>query len=450
MSKVIKLKKGLDIPLLGKAENLLEKPALPRVYAVKPIDFPGIRPKMVVRADDEVRAGSPLFFDKYNPGVMFTSPVSGRVVTINRGERRKILEVVIKSDEKMQYQEFEKVNLQSISREDVVNNLLKAGLWPLLRQRPYGIIPRPEVEPRSVFISAFDTAPLAPDYNFVMNGKDREFQTGINVLRKLTRGTVHLNLNADNPGPEVFTSATGVQVNYFSGPHPAGNPGVQIHHLEPVHKNGIVWYIGPQDVLVLGRFFLHRKVDFSRIVALTGSEVLNPKYYHYMMGASVDSIVKDNVRDGNIRYISGNVLTGSKIPANGFLGFYDSQITVIPEGNHYRFLGWASPGLDRFSQTRTFFSWLMPGRKYRLDTNYNGGLRAYVMTGEYEKVLPMDIYPQQLVKAILVEDIDKMENLGIYEVVEEDLALCEYVCTSKTEVQSIIRQGIELMIKETS
>ncbi|MGF1586661.1 MAG: Na(+)-translocating NADH-quinone reductase subunit A [Bacteroidales bacterium] len=450
MSNVIKLKKGLDIPLKGEAEKVLEKPSLPKLFAVKPTDFPGIRPKMMVHANDEVKAGSPVFFDKYNPGVIFTSPVSGKVVAINRGERRKILEVVIKAGENMQYQEFQKADPGLLSREDIVSRLLEAGLWPLLRQRPYGIIPRPDDEPRSIFISGFDTAPLAPDYGFIVNGAGREFQAGINALKKLTKGTVHLNLNPDHSPPDVYTAAKGVQINYFTGPHPSGNPGVQIHHLDPVHKNGTVWYIGPQDLLVIGRLFLNGVVDFSRVVALTGSEVLKPRYYLTKMGASIDNIIKDNVKEGNLRFISGNVLTGSKIPVNGFIGFYDSQITVIPEGDHHRFLGWASPGLDRFSNSRTFFSWLMPDRRYSLDTNYNGGERAYVITGEYEKVLPMDIIPQQLIKAIMVEDIDKMENLGIYEVVEEDMALCEYVCTSKTEVQMILRKGIELMIKETS
>ncbi len=434
----------------GKAEKALAKPVLPDQFAVKPTDFPGIRPKMVVRVDDQVKAGSPLFFDKYNPDLFFTAPASGRIVAVNRGERRKILEVVIKAGDEMEYEEYGKADPNKMSREQIVKLLLKSGLWPLLRQRPYGIIPKPEDTPRSVFISGFDTAPLAPDYDFIMQDAAREFQAGIDVLSKLTEGKIHLNVNADYPPSDTYKNVTGVQVNKFSGPHPAGNPGVQIHHLDPVHKNGTVWYIGPQDLLVIGRLFLEGIVDFSRIVALAGSQVISPKYYRTMMGASIANIVKDNIDGENNRYISGNVLTGKKIPVDGFIGFYDSQVTVIPEGDHHRFLGWASPGFDRFSASRSFFSWLMPGRKYVSDTNYNGGPRAYVMTGEYEKVLPMDIIPQQLIKAIIVEDIDKMENLGIYEVVEEDFALCEYVCTSKTEVQSILREGIELMIKETS
>jgi Na+-transporting NADH:ubiquinone oxidoreductase subunit A len=450
MSEVIKLKKGLNIPLKGKAEKMLVNPGPPGKYAVKPVDFPGIRPKMLVRVDDQVRAGTPLFFDKYNPDLFFTAPASGRIVAVNRGERRKILEVVIKAGDKIEYEKFGKTDPRKTDREEIVRRLLKSGLWPLLRQRPYGIIPKPDSRPRSIFISGFDTAPLAPDYDFIMQESASEFQTGIDVLRKLTDGKIHLNVNADYPVSDVYKKASGVQLNYFSGPHPAGNPGVQIHHIDPVHKNGTVWYIGPQNLLVIGRLFLNGVVDFSRIVALTGSEVINPRYYSTTMGASVDNILKDNIKEGNIRYISGNVLTGTKIPAKGFIGFYDSQITVIPEGDHHRFMGWAAPGLDRFSASRSFFSWMMPGREYVSDTNYNGGPRAFVMTGEYEKVLPMDIIPQQLVKSIIIEDIDKMENLGIYEVVEEDLALCEYVCTSKTEVQTIIRQGIDLMIKETS
>jgi Na+-transporting NADH:ubiquinone oxidoreductase subunit A len=450
MSKVIKLKKGLNIPLKGKAERVVTEPDLAKNFAVKPIDFYGIRPKMMVHADDQVKAGTPLFFDKYNPDVFFTSPVSGKVVAINRGERRKILEVVIKRDDSMKYEEFEKSDPLKLNREEIVGRLLKSGLWPLLIQRPYGIIPRPGDVPRSVFISGFDTAPLAPDLDFVMQGTSGDFQAGIHVLGKLTDGLVHLNVNGDNPVSEVYSNAAGVQLNYISGPHPAGNPGVQIHHIDPIHKNGTVWHISPQNVLVIGRLFLKGIVDFTRLVALTGSEVIKPHYYRTIMGASVSNILKDNLKEGNLRYISGNVLTGSKIPFNGFIGFFDSQISVIPEGDHHRFLGWADPGFDRFSSSRSFFSWLMPGKKFQLDTNYNGGPRAYVMTGEYENVLPMDIFPQQLMKSIIIEDIDRMENLGIYEVIEEDLALCEYVCTSKTEVQSILRSGIDLMIKETS
>ncbi len=450
MSKVIKLKKGLDIPLKGKAERILIKPDMPELFAVKPSDFHGIRPKMLVHPDDPVKAGTPLFFDKYNPDVYFTSPVSGKIVEVNRGARRKILEVIIKKGDTMIYEEFGKADPLSLSSEEIVSRLLKSGLWPLLKQRPFGLIPKPEQRPRSVFISGFDTAPLAPDYDFVMKDSGDEFQAGINVLRQLTEGKVHLNVCGDYPLSSVYENATGVQLNYFSGPHPAGNPGVQIHHLDPIHKKGKVWHIAPQDVLILGRLFLNGVVDFSRTVALTGSEVLKPRYYKTVMGASVNTILKDNVKKAGLRYISGNVLSGKKIPSDGFIGFFDSQVTVIPEGNYHRFMGWADPGLDRFSASRAFFSWLMPSRKYVHDTNYNGGPRAYVMTGEYEKVLPMDIIAQQLIKAIIVEDIDKMENLGIYEVIEEDLALCEYVCTSKTEVQSILRSGIEMMIKETS
>ncbi len=450
MAKVIKLKRGLDIPLKGEAAKELVKPGLPAKFALKPVDFKGIRPKMMVRADDIVKAGTPLFFDKFNPDVVFTSPVSGRIVAVNRGERRKLLEVVVKRDDKIIYEEFEKSDPGKLSRDEVARRLLKAGLWPLIKQRPYGIIPKPADKPRSIFISGFDSAPLAPDYGFVLEETAPVFQAGIDAIGKLTDGKIHLNVNADKPVPEVYNSTRGVQLNSFSGPHPAGNPGIQIHHIDPIHKNGTVWHINPQDVLIIGRLFLDGKVDFSRIVAVTGSEVINPRYYSSMAGASVAPLLKENVKEGSLRYISGNALTGSRIPADGFLGFFDSQITVLPEGKHYRFLGWADPGFDRFSASRTFLSSLRKGNRYTMDTNYNGGPRAFVMTGQYEKVLPMDIIPIELIKAIMVEDIDKMENLGIYEVIEEDLALCEYICPSKMEIQSILRNGLNLLIKETS
>jgi Na+-transporting NADH:ubiquinone oxidoreductase subunit A len=450
MAKVIKLKRGLDIPLKGEAVKELVSPELPVRFAVKPVDFKLIRPKMMVRADDIVKAGTPLFFDKFNPDVLFTSPVSGRIIAVNRGERRKILEVVVKRDDKIIYEGFEKNNPARLTREEIARRLLKAGLWPLIKQRPFGIIPRPADKPRSIFISGFDSAPLAPDYGFIMEGTTPVFQAGIDALKKLTDGKIHLNVSADRPVPETYKNTRDVQLNYFSGPHPAGNPGVQIHHIDPIHKNGTVWQINPQDVLIIGRLFMDGRVDFSRIVAVTGSEVLNPRYYSTMMGASVTSLLKNNLKEGTLRFISGNVLTGNRIPADGFISFFDSQLTVIPEGKHHRFMGWAEPGINRYSVSRSFLSSLRRGHKFVMDTNYNGGPRAFVMTGVYEKVVPMDIFPQELIKSIIVEDIDRMENLGIYEVIEEDLALCEYVCPSKMEIQSILRNGMDLIIKETS
>lgn len=450
MSEVIKIRKGLDIKLKGTAEKILKRAQPSDYYAVKPIDFEEIRPKLVAKQGDRVKAGSPLFYDKFQPDVQFTSPVSGEVVSVNRGERRKILEVVIKKDAEIEYEKFDVKSPKDLQREEIVQLMLRSGLWPALKQRPYGIIADPEEIPKAIFISAFDSAPLAPDLDFILKeGKDH-FQTGVDALSKLTDGKIHININAEYPACETIKKTKGVQINKFKGPHPAGNVGIQINKLDPINKGEVVWTIDPQHIIMLGKFFEKGIYDATKIIALTGSEIKKTYYPIILQGASIDNLVDNNTEDGTLRYISGNVLTGKKIASNGFNGYYDNQVTVIPEGNYYELFGWASPGFNKFSATRAFLSKLIPNKRFSLDTNLHGGERAYVMTGEYEKVFPMDIYPQQLLKAILIEDIDQMEKLGIYEVVEEDMALCEFVCTSKIEVQSILRQGLDTMRKEMS
>ncbi len=448
MSKTIRLRKGLNIRLKGTAEKIFIKTDRSDLYAVKPPDFQGLTPKMQVKVEDKVKVGTTLFYDKYKPEVLFSSPVSGTIAEIKRGERRRILEVIIKADEKDEFIDFGKVDPTEASREDIIEKLLKSGLWPFIRQRPYGIIANPSDTPKSIFISAFNSAPLAPDYDFVVTGKEQSFQTGIDALSKLTKGIIHLNVNGKYPPSPVFAKAKNVKLNSFIGKHPAGNVGIQIHHIDPINKGDIVWYLYPQDVITIGKLFEQGKYDTSRIVALTGSEVKKPRYFKTAIGASIKEIIKDNVDGENVRYISGDVLTGTKINADGFVCFYDAQVTVIPEGNQYEMFGWMVPGLNKFSASRTFLTWLMPGKEYKVNTNIHGGKRAFVITGEYEKVLPMDIFPMQLLKAILVDDIDKMEQLGIYEVIEEDFALCEFVCPSKTEMQSIIRTGLDTIKKE--
>jgi len=448
MARVIKIRRGLDIRLSGSAEKIYNVVEKSGTCAVKPPDFPGLIPKLAVHQGDAVLAGSVLFFDKLMPEIKFCSPVSGTVKSVERGERRRILEVVVETGRDMQYIDFKPVKPSDLNRDEIVHKLLESGLWPMIRQRPYAIIARPGKIPRDIFISGFDTAPLAPDMDLVVKGNNEDFQVGIDILARLTNGTINLSLNADYPADEVFARAKNVEFHYFHGPHPAGNPGIQIHHIRPVNKDEAVWYTGPQEVIMIGRLFRKGIYDALKVIALTGSEVIRPVYFKMISGASIEPIVRNNVTPGNHRYISGNVLTGSGITGNGHLGFYDSQVTVIPEGDHFEFLGWATPGIKKFSNSRTFLSWMFPGRKYRVDTNYNGSQRTFVMTGEYEKVLPMNIYPVHLLKAILAEDIERMENLGIYEIAEEDFALCEYVCTSKMEVQSLVRKGIELMIKE--
>lgn len=451
MSKIVKIRRGLNIPMEGRAENVLVQSKMSETYGVKPQDFPGLLPKMEVNVGDRVKAGTPLFHDKNHPEVKFSSPVSGEVVEILRGDRRMILEVVVKASENIEYLPFGAASPADLSRNQVIEKLLESGVWPYIRQRPFGVVANPNDTPKAIFISCFDTAPLAPDLDFSIQREEENFQAGIDALSKLTPGKIHLGLNADYPAANAFKNAKGVERNYFTGPHPAGNVGVHIHHIDPIGKGDIVWVVNPLDVVIIGRLFLKGIYDTSRVVALAGSEVISPRYYRVISGAQIDSITSGNLKSNvELRYISGNVLTGTKVEPFGHLGFYDNMITVIPEGNHYEFFGWMSPGFNKFSASRTFLSRLTPWRKFKFDTNLHGGQRAYVVTGQYEKVMPMDILPVHLIKAILANDIDQMEQLGIYEVVEEDMALCEFVCTSKTDVQAILRKGIESMIKELS
>jgi len=448
MSSSVKLKKGLDIRLKGMAEKNLASEVQLSLYGVKPVDFPGLIPKLNVKPGDNVLAGTPLFHDKIRPEIIFSSPVSGKVLSITRGDRRKLLEVVVEKDGD-EFVDFGKSDPEGLSREKIKETLLISGLWPAIRQRPYHIVAHPNDVPKAIFVSGFDTAPLAPDYNFIMdNSSATLFKSGISVLKKLTDGKINLVLNGKGDSSELLKKAADVEISHFAGPHPAGNVGVHIHHLNPINKGEIVWFVNLQDVVAIGRLFEEGIYNNERIIALTGSEVLNPQYYKVRSGSSISALVKDNVKKGNLRYISGNVLTGSGIEPDGYLGYYDSQVTVIPEGDYYEFFGWMMPGIDKFSFSKTFASSLIPKKSFSLDTNLHGGERAFVMTGQYEKVVPMDIYPMQLLKAILAEDIDLMENLGIYEIAEEDFALCEFICPSKIEIQSIVRKGLDLIIKE--
>lgn len=449
MSQVIKLKKGLDILLEGEAKRELTRLPLVHAYALKPEDFPGVTPKLLVRVDDEVKVGTPLFFDKYRPQILFTSPVSGKVSAIVRGEKRKILEVVITPEAEQVYETFDVPAIEATDREQIKSLMLKAGLWPMVIQRPFGIVANPQDTPKSIFVSGFDSAPLAPDMNFVLENEAENLETGFALLGKLTDGKVYLGLKNGTSG--VLNQVKNAEIRLFEGPHPAGNVGVQIHHIDPINKGDVVWTVDVQHVAMIGRFFRTGRVDMSKIVALTGSETAQPRYFSVITGLPINSIVRQKElrsQTEKVRIISGNVLTGRRVEPEGYLGFYSNQVTVIPEGDTYEFLGWGMPRLNKFSVSRSYFSWLSPKKHYRLDTNMNGGVRAYVVTGLYDKYLPMDIYPLYLLKAILAGDIDKMENLGIYEVIEEDFALCEFVDPSKTEMQAIIRQGIDLMIKE--
>ena len=450
MSKEIRLKKGLNINLIGEADKVYASVKPTKRYVVKPTDFHGLTPKLVVKVGEKVKAGSSLFFNKYDDKINFCAPVSGEVIDIVRGPKRKILEVVLKPDSVIDYKQFTTASAKSISREQIIDSMLKSGIWPFIRQKPYDIIANPSDMPKAIFISAFNSAPLTIDNDFALYGMDELFQKGLDYIVQLTSGKTHLNIDGNTNPSTVFTRAKGVEINKISGAHPAGNVGIQIHHIDPINKGEVVWYLQPQDVIAIARLFTEGKYDVSRIVALAGSQVKKPKYYRTIAGASIANLLADNINDGDSRIISGDILTGQHIDVNGILGFYDTTITIIEEGREQEFLGWILPGLHKFSASKTFLSWLTPAKKYSLNANMHGEERAYVMTGEYEKVLPMDIFPAHLIKACMIEDIELMENLGIYEVSPEDFALCEFVCTSKIEVQTIIRNALELVRKENS
>lgn len=448
MPKTINLNRGLNISIAGEAEKSL-KEAVALHYAIKPTDFIGVFPRMLVAEGAPVKAGTPLFIDKYRENICFVSPVSGTVSEIKRGDKRVLLEVRIEPDGKNESEQFGKADPSALSKPEITEKLLKSGLWSMIRQRPYGIIANPDQTPKAIHISAFDTAPLAPDYDYIVKGKGEQFQAGINALAKLTAGKVHLNIS-NNTSAGEFLNCRNVELTTFKGPHPAGNVGIQIHHIDPINKGEVVWFAGVQDVIAIGSLFTEGIYNAEIVVALAGSEVLKTGYLKTRRGACISKMVENNVKEGDLRYISGNVLTGTQIRRDNFIGFYDSLITVIPEGNYHEFFGWALPGFNKLSFSRTYFSWLSPKRKYTVDTNLHGGERALVMTGQFEKVLPMDIYPMQLIKAALSENIELMENLGMYEVEPEDLALCEFIDTSKTEIQAIVRQGLETLRKEMS
>lgn len=451
MSKTIKIRKGVDIKLVGEAEKAKSQINRPEIFAVKPTDFHNLTPKMVVREGDEVKAGTVLFYDKYNEAIKFTSPVSGEVAEIRRGEKRRILEVRILADKEPSAVDFGAGDPGSMSREQVVEKLLNSGLWTAIRQRPFSTIANPEDKPKSIFVSAVNTAPLGADLNFICQDHISELQTGLDAMAKLCDGPIHFQVSADPEKSKAFQGLKNVQLNKVSGPHPAGNVGVQIHELDPLNKGELIWYVTPSHLITIGRLFKEGKYNPACTVALVGSEVTEPKYFDTWYGAPVKPITAGRLKDGDIRIISGNVLTGEKIDNEGFVGFYHTEVSVIPEGHEPQFFlteGWLSPGLHKFSLSHAFPSWLMPGKKYRLNTNLNGEERAFVVTGEMEKVFPFDIYPMQLVKSIMMNDIDMMEKLGIYEVDSEDFALCEFVCTSKIEIQRIVREGLDVIQKE--
>lgn len=449
MSHDIRIKKGLNIKLKGTAEKILSDLPRTEVYAIKPTDFHGIVPKLAVKVGDIVQAGDILFYSKTNEKVKFAAPVSGVIRDITRGAKRRILDIRITADPKDSFKDFGKKDPKNLNKEEISNYLSEAGCFPYLIQRPYDIIADPNDTPKSIFISSFSTAPLATDEVFAMQGQEEAFQSGINALSKLTEGKIHLSV--DGNVTSFFNNVENVEIHNVFGKHPAGNVGVQIAEIDPINQGERIWVIKPQDVALIGRLFLTGHYDTTRIVAFAGSEVDNPRYIKTKQGVKIEELYDKCIMSSahEMRIINGDVLTGRWVRKNNFLGFYNTLISVIPEGNYYTFFGWMPFTQNRiFSMSRTFFSWLTPNKEYDLDTNKNGEDRAMVMTGEMEQVFPIDIYPMQLLKATLVSDIEKMEKLGIYEVAPEDFALIDYTSSSKVEAQTIIREGLDLMIKE--
>lgn len=454
MAQSINIKKGLDINLEGKPKEVTFNRVSSEYYTVYPDDYNGLIPKVTVKEGDKVLAGTPVFYDKNHPSVKVVSPVSGEIAAVSRGEKRRLLHVLIKADASHTHEDFGKKEINTLSSETIKIALAEAGILALIKQRPYDIVADPKDSPRDIFVSGFYSTPLAPYFEYILKGQEADFQAGLDALAKMTEGDVYLGIRPEAKSL-ALKQAKGVKVVIFSGPHPAGNASVQINHIKPVNKNEVVWTVSPHHVLVIGRFFRQGIVDMTQWVALTGSEVKEEArgYYPMIAGAHIHHLVKDHVTvDKDLRYISGNVLTGIQIPESGALHAYDNQITVIPEGNGtHEFAGWIMPGLNKFSVSKTYPAFLIEAltkKEYRIDARLKGGRRAMIMSNEWDKVFPMDILPEFLIRAIIAFDIDKMENLGIYEVAPEDFALCEFVDTSKMELQYIVKKGLELLYKE--
>ena len=451
MSQNVVLKKGLNIPIKGEADLRVSKAVAPGIIAIQPDDFKGLLPRLLVKEGDPVLCGSPVIADKKNADIILTSPASGVVKEIVRGEKRKLLAVLIEADSEQKSVDFGVRNVDTMDAGEIRSAIMGSGLWPWLVQRPYGILADPAVKPRSIFVSAFTTAPLAADPEFCLGDQLKDIQTGVNALAKLTDGGVHVSLCADNYASTPFHKLENCTLHTFKGKHPAGNVGVQISHICPIRKEETVWTISLLGLAAIGKLFNSGKLSLRRKVAVCGPMAVEPSYIETLPGMPMTDIAGYyGTLAPEIRFISGDVLSGKNIGQNGYLGFFDNQITLIKEGTERELFGWIRPiRYKQFSTDHCYFSWLMPWRKYNMDTNLHGGPRAFLMNdGYYSKVLPMDIYPIYLTKACLAGDIDKMEKVGIYEILPEDLAVCEFVDPSKNNIQEIIAKGIDLMLKE--
>jgi len=450
MANVIKLRKGLNINLKGRAAETKLTIGTAEEYALVPDDFVGITPKLSVKEGDVVKAGDALFVNKNCPEVKFASPVSGKVTAVVRGERRKILCVKVQADKEQQYADFGKKDVEKLSAEDVKSTLLEAGLFGYINQLPYAVSTTPDTQPKAIFVSAFRDMPLAGDFEYELLGNEKDFQTGLSALAKIAK--VYLGVGRQQSS-EVLIKAKDVEVNIFDGPCPAGNVGVQVNNVSPVNKGEVVWTVDPTAVIFFGRLFNTGKVNLTRTVAVAGSEVKQPAYVDALVGTPIAVITNNNIDDARkLRIINGNPLTGRQCTLEDYLGAHTSEVTVIPEGDDKNeLLGWILPRFKQFSANRSYFSWLLgKNKEYALDARIKGGERKIIMSGEYDRVLPMDIFGEYLIKSIIAGDIDRQEQLGIYEVSPEDFAVAEFVDSSKLELQKIVREGLDILRKENA
>lgn len=450
MNTLVKIKKGLDLRLQGEAQTELWKAPRSKTYAVKPSDFPGIVPRLVVKEGQQVKAGTPLFVDKATEQVKFVSPVSGTVAGIDRGERRKILRIRIEADAAQEFERIDVSGADNFSAEQVVAKLVESGLFAFVRQRPYDVVAAPTDKPKAIFVSAFSKMPLAADFGFVARGQEDAFKLGLKMLSRVSR--VHLGISPEQinssllPVPEV-------EVTVFDGPNPAGNVGVHINHIAPVNKGEVVWTLGAEAVIWIGRLFLTGHADLTRIIAVAGSQVSHPRYAQTLIGAPVIDLLADNIAStDHVRIINGNPLVGTRSSVDDYLSAFATELCAIPEGDDVSEpFGWIAPRMNDFSTSRSYFSWLLGKRRaYDLDCRIKGGERHMIMSCEYERVFPMDIYPSYLVKAIITGDIERQEALGIYEVAPEDFAVAEFIDSSKLELQRIVREGLDILRKENA
>ena len=450
MSKGIRISKGLSIKIKGSAEKKIENLPLASTYAFNLNDFHLTVPKLILREGDSVKRGTPIFYAKSNEKIKFVSPVSGTIKEIVRGERRKVYNIIIDSDGKDNFVRHKPPVLENSSPQELIDLLLETGLWPYINQRPFDIIADPNLSPKAIHVSCFDSSPLAVDYEFIMNDRLSDIKAGLDCLNQIVSGKLHLGLRSSQ---KLFQKEfSNYKTNLFDGPHPSGNVGVQIHHVNPINSGEVVWTLKLEHIAVIGNLILTGEYLPNRTIAVSGPPVKNPKYFYLRTGASLESLLNNVEIDNKIdvRLINGDVLSGHKVDSNGYLGHYNNKLCVLKEGNQYRLFGWI-PFINNTvpSIYKTSFSWLFNNKEKDYDTNLNGEERAFVATGEMESVFPMDIYPMQLIKECMIGDIEKMEKLGIYEVSPEDFGLIDYSSSSKIEAQTIIRQGLDYIYKET-